>query len=63
MHESLRPTVVIEAPVDAIDRVIGRHDVLQLLLDNGWLHLLAIEGETELSFLRRRSEGAWEREL
>ena len=62
MHEPLRLTVVIEAPVDAIDRVIGRHDVLRHLLDNGWLHLLAIDGEAELSFWRRRCAGAWRRE-
>ena len=39
VHEPLRLTVVIDAPVAAIERVIARHAVLSRLLDNGWLHL------------------------
>ncbi|MBC7499285.1 MAG: DUF2309 domain-containing protein [Herminiimonas sp.] len=38
-HEPLRLTVVIDAPHQAIDRVIGKHAVIRQLLDNGWLHL------------------------
>ena len=62
MHEPLRLTVVIEAPVEAIERVIRRHEMVQKLLDNGWLHMLAIEGEDYLVFRRRRCSGIWERE-
>jgi uncharacterized protein YbcC (UPF0753/DUF2309 family) len=62
MHEPLRLTVVIEACVEAIERVIGRHDVVRQLLDNGWLHLLAIEGDAEPVFRRRRCANVWERE-
>ena len=39
MHEPLRLTVVIDAPAQAIERVIGHHAVVRRLLDNGWLHL------------------------
>jgi len=39
MHEPLRLTVVIDAPRRAIESVIGKHAVIQQLLDNGWLHL------------------------
>ena len=60
LHEPLRLTVVIDAPVEAIERVVGRYDMLQQLLDNGWLHLLAIEGDDPV-FLRRRCGGGWER--
>ena len=38
-HEPLRLTVVVDAPAEAIERVIGRHAVVRQLLDNGWLHL------------------------
>ena len=38
-HEPLRLTVLIDAPAEAIERVIGRHAVVQQLLDHGWLHL------------------------
>ena len=39
VHEPLRLTVVIDAPQQAIEAVIGKHAVIQQLLDNGWLHL------------------------
>lgn len=39
VHEPLRLTVIIDAPQAAIDRVIQTHEVLQQLLNNGWLHL------------------------
>ena len=55
VHEPLRLTVVIDAPRAAIDRVIGQHEVLQQLLDNGWLHLWRFEGaQTE-----RYASGDW----
>ncbi len=56
-HEPLRLTVVIDAPAEAIDRVIARHAVVRQLLDNDWLHLwrFARGGGFE-----RRAPGRWE---
>ncbi|SER08377.1 hypothetical protein SAMN04488038_11588 [Solimonas aquatica] len=45
VHEPLRLTVLIDAPRAAIGAVIARHELLQQLLDNGWLHLWRFEGE------------------
>jgi uncharacterized protein YbcC (UPF0753/DUF2309 family) len=45
VHEPIRLTVVIEAPIDAISDVIARHESVRQLVDNGWLHLFAIQGE------------------
>lgn len=39
VHEPLRLTVVIDAPRDAIDRVMAQHAVVRQLVENGWLHL------------------------
>lgn len=39
VHEPLRLTAIIDAPQRAIEAVIGKHTVVQQLLDNGWLHL------------------------
>ena len=39
VHEPLRLTVVIDAPMKAIETVINKHAVVKQLLDNGWLHL------------------------
>lgn len=55
MHEPLRLTVVIDAPQTAIDAVIGKHEVIRQLLDNGWLHLWRFEA----SGLARYEHGRW----
>jgi uncharacterized protein len=44
MHEPLRLTVAIEAPQQAIDRVILEHRVVRELVAHGWLHLWHLEG-------------------
>ena len=41
-HEPLRLSVLVEAPTEAIERVLARHDAVRRLFDNGWLHLLAL---------------------
>lgn len=43
VHDPLRLTVVVEAPTDAIDAILARHDGVRALFDNHWLHLLAID--------------------
>ncbi|MEM7693160.1 MAG: DUF2309 domain-containing protein [Pseudomonadota bacterium] len=43
MHEPLRLSVMIEAPMDAITDVLERHPEVRALFDNGWLHLFALE--------------------
>ena len=43
IHEPVRLTVVVDAPRAAIDTVIGKHEVVRHLLDNGWLHLWRFE--------------------
>lgn len=55
-HEPLRLTVVIDAPADAIGRVIAEHAVVRQLLDNDWLHLwrFADDGGFE-----RYTRGCW----
>lgn len=43
-HLPLRLQAVIAAPLEAIERVIGRHEHIASLLSGGWLHLVALEG-------------------
>lgn len=43
VHDPLRLTVVVEAPTDAIEAILARHDAVRALFDNHWLHLLAID--------------------
>ena len=55
VHEPLRLTVVIDAPQQAIEAVIGKHAVLRQLLDNGWLHLWRFDPAGMLRYER----GEW----
>lgn len=43
VHEPLRLSVCIEAPREAITRILERHDSVRVLFDNGWLHLFALD--------------------
>jgi uncharacterized protein YbcC (UPF0753/DUF2309 family) len=56
MHEPLRLTVVIDAPVAGIERVITGHAVVRQLVDNGWLHLWRV---TEEQGFTRYDHGKW----
>jgi uncharacterized protein YbcC (UPF0753/DUF2309 family) len=55
MHQPLRLSVVIEAPRTMIDSVIGDHDLVRQLLDNQWLHLNRLDGNT----VERYHGGQW----
>ncbi len=59
-HTPRRLSVFIEAPRAAIDAVLEAHEPVRRLVDHGWLHLLAIEGDTLPTFHRRRRDGGWE---
>ena len=56
-HEPLRLTVVIDAPAEAIERVIANHAVVRQLLDNDWLHLWRFVDD---GGLERYSRGQWQ---
>lgn len=58
IHEPLRLTVAIEAPAEAIAAVIARHPSLQNLLDNEWIHLLALDDAGNIRH-RYRPGGEW----
>ncbi len=42
VHEPLRLSVCIEAPVEAMTAILARHGDVRALFDNGWLHLFQI---------------------
>lgn len=41
IHEPLRLNVIIQAPIEAINNIIAKHDAVRQLVDNGWLYLFA----------------------
>lgn len=48
-HDPVRLNVVIEAPIEAINDVIARHESVRHLVDNGWLHLFAMDGQGRIA--------------
>ncbi|MFG6160246.1 YbcC family protein [Halomonas sp. 1390] len=56
-HEPMRLSAYLAAPTAAIDAIIARHESLQSLVGNGWLHLFALDDETGEILAHR--EGRW----
>ncbi|MDE1979011.1 MAG: DUF2309 family protein, partial [Betaproteobacteria bacterium] len=48
MHEPLRLSVYLEAPAEAIDNIIARHEMIRQLVDNKWLHIFRIDESAEV---------------
>ncbi len=59
VHEPLRLSVFIEAPRDAMEAIITKHQVVRDLVDNEWLYLLQINSE-DGSVSIRRPGGSYE---
>lgn len=57
VHEPLRLQVFVDAPRERIDRVVASNSDLRNLVNNGWIQLVALEGDD--TFLAR-STGRWE---
>ncbi len=49
IHEPLRLSVLIEAPPEAIAKVLERHPQVRALFDNRWLHLFALDDQGRMT--------------
>jgi len=58
MHEPVRLSVLIEAPRTDIDAVIAKHESVRQLVENGWLHLFAIEEKGRV-IMKREFGAVW----
>ncbi len=59
-HEPMRLLTVIEAPRADIEKLIQRHELLQHLYHNQWVHLVAIDPD-DGALYRYRAGGVWNR--
>jgi uncharacterized protein YbcC (UPF0753/DUF2309 family) len=59
VHEPLRLTVFIEAPCNAINAVIQKHESVRHLVDNHWIHLFVLSDSGGVSH-RYRENGEWQ---
>ena len=58
-HDPLRLLAIIAAPRDKILQVIGQHPLVETLLDNQWIGLIALEGANEHKFYRYQPKRQW----
>jgi hypothetical protein len=58
-HEPLRLSVVIEAPIEAMNGVLRKHDMVRALCDNAWVQLLAMDDDGRITH-RYRRDLAWD---
>ncbi|GJL57590.1 MAG: hypothetical protein NPIRA03_04470 [Nitrospirales bacterium] len=58
-HEPMRLLAIIEAPPDRIRCIIQKHDLLQHVFHNQWMHVVAFDPGSK-SFSRYLSDFTWE---
>ena len=49
VHDPLRLSVVIEAPKEAMNDILKRHEGVRVLFDNQWLHLFALDDQGRMA--------------
>lgn len=49
MHDPLRLSVVIEAPIEAINDILAKHSGVKDLFDNGWLTLMVMDDKGQIA--------------
>ena len=58
IHEPLRLHACIAADTKILDDILERQDHVRHLVENGWVHLIAL-GEDGKQWARRQSDGTW----
>ena len=56
-HVPMRLFVILEAPREMIDTLIAKHEILQELIGNQWLHIVSLEPESMEFYLRQPTSG------
>ena len=56
-HEAMRMLTLVEAPRARIDQIIRNQRLLQRLYDNEWVHVIAIEPETQVCYFYIPKQG------
>lgn len=58
-HEPVKLSVIIEAPLEAMNNILKRHKAVQELFDNRWIYLLAMNEQGKISH-RYKNDLEWE---
>ena len=60
-HDPLRLLAIIAAPRDKITQVVGQHPLVETLLDNQWISLIALDNTDAHKFYRYQPKRQWVR--
>ncbi|PWH85681.1 YbcC family protein [Brumimicrobium oceani] len=58
-NEPLKLNVIIEAPIEEMNKVLAKHNSVKQLCDNNWIHLLAMNNKGKISH-RYTGDLKWE---
>lgn len=58
-HEPVKLNVIIEAPLEAMNNILNKHEAVRDLVDNGWINLLAMDEQGVVSH-RYSGKLSWE---
>ncbi len=59
-HEPVKINVIINAPIDAMNSILEKHQSIRNLCDHNWIHLLAMDDEGKISH-RYCGDLSWEK--
>jgi hypothetical protein len=62
IHEPLRLHACIAAETEVLDAILERQEHVRMLVENGWIHLIALGTDGRL-WARRQSDGSWSRSV
>jgi uncharacterized protein YbcC (UPF0753/DUF2309 family) len=62
VHEPLRLHACIAADTDVLDAILERQEHVRQLVENGWLHLIALGADGKL-WARRQADGSWKQSV
>jgi hypothetical protein len=58
VHEPLRLHACIAADTEILDGILERQEHVRHLVENGWVHLIALGADGQL-WAHRQSDGTW----
>jgi len=62
VHEPLRLHACIAAETEVLDGILERQEHVRHLVENGWVHLIALGADGNL-WARRQADGSWKRRV
>lgn len=59
-HQPLRLSVIIQAPIENLEKILEKNENLRSLIKNEWIYLLVMDPEDDNRIKKYTGEGIWE---